>query len=103
MVTIIVNQTRAVLRWTTKPLRFGYPGIAFDGVEGQTQPSGAVQQPDPTVEQRVHGVPTFECGLLPGEVLARRPELGPATAVGGHRFLDEASQSVPQSAGGPLA
>ena len=64
VVAVGVDQGGAVARDDALGRWPGSAGVAFDGVQGEVQASGAFQQADALVQEAVDPVPAFEGGLL---------------------------------------
>jgi hypothetical protein len=82
-------------------LGFGHAGVAFDGVQGQVEAAGAVEQADALAEEIVDLVPAFERGLLAysggaGRGGAGRVDGGPASGVGADLELDFVAEISPE-------
>jgi hypothetical protein len=79
-------------------LGFGHAGVAFDGVQGQVQAAGAVEQADALAEEVVDLVPACAGGLLAYSTWAGRVDGGPAAGVRAdleQGFVAEVSPEVP--------
>ena len=84
-----------VLRDALQPLRLAGPVIALDGVQGQAQAAGAVQQARALLPQVTDLLPAFPGGIGPFAFLHGRA-LGPAAGVRQDLFAGSLAQEVPQ-------
>jgi hypothetical protein len=76
--------------------RFGDAGVALDGVQGEVQSAGAVEQADAGVEEGVDSVPALAGSLLADAAGPGRVDGGPAGRVGPHFGQDLVAQVPPQ-------
>jgi hypothetical protein len=59
VIAVGIDKAGSILGRTAQLVGFGSTGVALDGVEAQTEPAGAVQQPAPVIEQVVNSVPAL--------------------------------------------
>ena len=95
MVTVRVDQGGPVLRRSLQPFGFADAGVAFDGVQRQVQPAGALQQANTLIQQVVDLVPALLGGLGPGTVLWPG-RFRPAGTVRCHLLHHGLAKVVPQ-------
>src|SRR5262252_5662131 len=95
VVAVGVDEGGLVLRDALQPLRFAGPVVALDGVQGQAQAAGAVQQARALLPQVTDLLPAFPGSLGPSAFLHGRA-LGPAAAVRQDFFADGLAEEVPQ-------
>lgn len=76
-------------------LGLGDPCVPFDGIQGQVQPTGTVQQSDTGVQQVVDLVPSPEGGGLASVEFPDSGGRGPASAVHGDLLASCLGEVVP--------
>jgi hypothetical protein len=101
VIAVRIDESGPVAWSAAQCLGLAGAGVAFDGVEGQVQAAGALQEADALVQQAVDLPPTLAGGLFADTGGPSRVDRGPAGAVGanlGEGLVAEVRPEMPSVA-----